>query len=109
MVCPAVSEERCWNHRLMNVLDTLPKKLQAEARALLTQIPYAETRAEAERQKRAFQAWATKKGVAAAGRRLEGDWERLGTLSAFPQGHWKHPPATHAVASPLAAGRVPAA
>jgi transposase-like protein len=85
-VFPAVSEQRCWNHRLMNVLDTLPKKLQAEARALLTQIPYAETRAEAERQKRAFQAWATKKDVAAAGRRLEEDWERLVTFYAFPEG-----------------------
>ena len=31
----------------MNVLDTLPKTRQAEARALLTKIHYAETRAEA--------------------------------------------------------------
>jgi hypothetical protein len=34
----------------VNVLDTLPQKLQGEARALLTQIPDAATRAEAERQ-----------------------------------------------------------
>jgi len=33
----------------VNVLDTLPQKLQGEGRALLTQIPYAETREEAER------------------------------------------------------------
>jgi hypothetical protein len=61
----------------VNVLDTLPKTRQAEARARLTKIPYAETRAEAEHFKRGFQAWATKQGVAAAGRRLEEDWERL--------------------------------
>jgi hypothetical protein len=32
-------EQRCWNHRLENVLDTLPKKLQAEAREPLTTLP----------------------------------------------------------------------
>ena len=34
-----------------------PAQRQAEARSLLTKIPYAETQEEAERQKRAFQAW----------------------------------------------------
>jgi len=105
-VFPMVSEQRCWNHRLVNVLDTLPKKLQAEARALLTKIPYAQTRAEAERQKRAFQAWATKKGVAAAGRRLEEDWDRLVTFYAFPKEHWKHLRTTNVVESPFAAVRL---
>ena len=62
-----------WNHRIVNVLDALPKKLQAQARELLTKIPYAE----AEQQKRQFQAWATKKGAATAARRLDEDWERL--------------------------------
>jgi hypothetical protein len=38
---------------------------------LLTTFPYAAT--EAERLKRGFQAWATKKGMAAAGRRLDED------------------------------------
>ena len=105
-VFPTVGEQRCWNHRLVNVLDTLPKTLQAEARELLTTIPYADTRAEAERQKRAFQAWATKKGVAAAGRRLEDDWERLVTFYAFPKEHWKHLRTTNVVESPFAAVRL---
>jgi putative transposase len=105
-VFPTVGEQRCWNHRLVNVLDTLPKKLQAEARELLTKIPYAKTRGEAERQKRAFQAWATKKGVAAAGRRLEEDWERLVTFYAFPKEHWKHLRTTNVVESPFAAVRL---
>jgi transposase-like protein len=105
-VFPMVSEQRCWNHRLVNVLDTLPKKLQAEARALLTTIPYAPTRAEAERQKRAFQAWVTQKGVAAAGRRLEEDWERLVTFYVFPKEHWKHLRTKNVVESPFAAVRL---
>jgi hypothetical protein len=90
----------------VNVFDTLPKKLQAEARAWLTKIPYAATRAEAERLKRAFQAWATKKGVAGAGRRLEEDWERLVTFYAFPKEHWKHLRTTNVVESPFAAVRL---
>ena len=105
-VFPTVREQRCWNHRLVNVLDALPKTLQAEARALLTKIPYVETRAEAERQKRAFQAWATKKGVAAAGRRLEEDWERLVTFYTFPKDHWKHLRTTNVVESPFAVVRL---
>ncbi len=105
-VFPMVREQRCGNHRLVNVLDTLPKTLPAEARALLTKIPYAQTRAEAERQKRAFQAWATKKGVAAAGRRLEEDGDRLVTFYAFPKEHWKHLRTTNVVESPFAAVRL---
>lgn len=105
-VFPMVSEQRCWNHRLVNVLDTLPTKLHAEARALLTTIPYAPTRAEAERLKRGFQVWATKKGVAVAGRRLEEDWERLVTFYAFPNEHWKHLRTTNVVESPFAAVRL---
>jgi len=105
-VFPTVGEQRCWNHRLVNVVDTLPTQLQSEARDLLTKIPYAETRAEAERQKRVFQAWATKKGGAAAGRRLDEDWERLVTFYAFPKEHWKHLRTTNVVESPFAAVRL---
>jgi putative transposase len=105
-VFPTVREQRCWNHRLVNVLDTLPKQRQAEAREWLTKIPYAETRADAERLKRGFQTWATKKGVTTAGRRLEEDWERLVTFYAFPQEHWKHLRTTNVVESPFAAVRL---
>ena len=105
-VFPTVGEQRCWNHRIVNVLDVLPKKLQVEARELLTKIPYAETRAAAERQQREFQTWATKKGVAAAGRRLEEDWGRLVTFYAFPTEHWKHLRTTNVVESPFAAVRL---
>ena len=66
-VFPMAAEQRCWNHRLLNLLDKVPTRLQAEAKSLLTKIPYAETREAAERQKLAFQTWATKKGVAAVG------------------------------------------
>jgi putative transposase len=105
-VFPTVAEQRCWNHRLLNVLDKLPLKLQAEARTLLTAIPYAASREAAERAKRVFQAWAAKKGVAAVGRLLDTDWERLVAFYAFPQAHWKHLRTSNVVESPFAAVRL---
>jgi transposase-like protein len=104
-VWPATREQRCWNHKLLNVLDQLPPKVQAEARALLKAIPYASTRAEAERRRDAFakryRRWYPK-AVAV----LEDDWERLVTFYDFPEPHWKHLRTTNVVESPFAAVRL---
>lgn len=105
-VFPEAKEQRCWNHRLLNLLDKLPLKRQAEARSLLTKIPYAETREEAEQQKRAFQAWCTKRGHAEVGRALDRDWERMVTFYQFPREHWKHLRTSNPVESPFAAVRL---
>jgi putative transposase len=105
-VFPEAAEQRCWNHRLLNLLDKLPVARQAEARDLLTKIPYAATREEAERQKRAFQAWCTKHGHAEVGRALDRDWERLVTFYQFPREHWKHLRTSNPVESPFAVVRL---
>jgi len=105
-VFPEAKEQRCWNHRLLNILDKLPLKRQAEARSLLTKIPYAETREDADRQKRAFQAWCTKHGHAEVGRALDRDWERMVTFYQFPREHWKHLRTSNPVESPFAAVRL---
>jgi putative transposase len=105
-VFPDAAEQRCWNHRIVNILDKLPLKEQAAARSLLTKIPYAETREEAERQKRAFQAWAPKRGQAEVGRALDRDWERMMTFYQFPREHWKHLRTSNPVESPFAAVRL---
>jgi transposase-like protein len=105
-VFPEAKEQRCWNHRVLNVLAKLPLKRQAAARSLLTKIPYAETRADAERQKRAFQALCTKHGHADAGRALDRDWERMVTFYDFPREHWKHLRTSNPVESPFAAARL---
>src|SRR5215467_13223181 len=60
----------------------------------------------AERQKRAFQTWATKKGVAAVGQALDHDWDRLVTFYQFPKAHWKHLRTTNPIESPFAAVRL---
>jgi transposase-like protein len=41
---PTAAEQRCWNHKIINVLDAIPTKHQAEATTLLKTMPYAETR-----------------------------------------------------------------
>jgi len=43
-VWPETREQRCWNHKLVNVLDALRQKVQSMARELLCAIPYAPTR-----------------------------------------------------------------
>jgi transposase-like protein len=48
-VWPETREQRCWVRRLANVLDKLPKRLQAKAKRALHDIMNAETREDAER------------------------------------------------------------
>jgi len=104
-VWPAAAEQRCWNHKLVNVLDKLPKKEQAAARRLLKAIPYAPTRAEATRQREAF-AKRYRRWYPKAVEALEDDWERLVTFYDFPEPHWKHLRTSNVIESPFAAVRL---
>src|SRR5262249_19247173 len=83
-VFPEDKEQRCWNHRILKILDKLPLKRQAEARSLVTTIPYAAMREAAKQAKRIFQAWAAKRGQAEAGQALDRNWERLGRVLSVP-------------------------
>jgi putative transposase len=105
-VFPEAKEQRCWNHRIMNVLNKMSKPQQAQARVLLTRIPYAKTRQEAEKLKREFQAWCRKRSLEGAAELLDRDWERMLTFYGFPQEHWQHLRTTNIVESPFAAVRL---
>ena len=104
-VWPEVAEQRCWNHKMRNVLDRLPKREQVEAKQLLRAVVYAPTRAEAVKARQAFEkrygAWYPK-AVAA----LEDDWDRIVTFYDFPEAHWKHLRTTNVVESPFASVRL---
>ena len=89
-VFPQAEEQRCWNHRILNVLDKLPKKAQAHAKIMLRALVYAETREEAKRLKRTFQGWCQGQGYTAAAQVLDQDWERMVTFYRFPKDHWIH-------------------
>jgi transposase-like protein len=47
-IYPASAEQRCWNHKMMKVLDQVPRKEQAKVKAWLRKMMYAETRAACE-------------------------------------------------------------
>jgi transposase-like protein len=102
---PQLAEQRCWNHRIINVLDALPKKYQAEARTLLCAMPYAETQAACETLRAQFTA-RYHKVTPKAGERLADDWERLVTFYQFPREHWPHLRTSNVVESPFATVRL---
>jgi transposase-like protein len=102
---PQLAEQRCWNHRITNVLDALPKKRQAEARTLLCAMPYAETQAACEALKAEFTTRYRRLAPKAV-ERLGDDWERLVTFYQFPREHWPHLKTTNVVESPFATVRL---
>jgi len=104
-VWPQTAEQRCWNHKIVNVLDKLPKKVQPQARALLKEIPYAPSRPEAEQRRDAF-VKRYRDRYADAVNCLMSDWERMVSFYAFPEEHWKHLRTTNVVESPFAAIRL---
>jgi transposase-like protein len=104
-IYPESAEQRCWNHKLLNVLDQLPRREHPAARALLCQLPYAETRDQCERLRRQF-AERYGRRFPKAVETLERDWDRMVTFYRFPREHWKHLRTTNVVESPFAAVRL---
>ena len=105
-VYPEAAEQRCWNHKILNVLDKLPKREQAQAKLLLCRIPYSQSRKEAERLRSIFSTWCHERAHQAASEALERDWERMVTFYDFPREHWQHLRTTNPVESPFAALRL---
>lgn len=105
-VYPEAAEQRCWNHKILNVLDKLPRRQQPLARPLLAAMAYAPTRTEAEQARLRVEAWCQKRGYTAAVETLRRDWDRMVTFYQFPKEHWIHLRTTNVVESPLAALRL---
>jgi transposase-like protein len=105
-VYPEAGEQRCWNHRIVNVLDRVPKKKQEQVKVWLRELMYAPTRERADEQKGKFQFWCAGQGFGEAGKLLEEDWERLVTYYDYPKDHWVHLRTTNPVESPFASVRL---
>jgi putative transposase len=58
-VYPGVMEQRCWNHKVMNVLDKLPQKAQTQGKLSLQRIFSVESLADAEAKRKLFTNWCT--------------------------------------------------
>jgi transposase-like protein len=102
---PTGQEQRCWNHKIRNVLDAMPKRVRNEAGVLLKQIPYAETREECERRRDAF-IMRYRKEYSKAVETLQRDWDRMVTFYSFPKEHWVHLRTTNIIESPFASIRL---
>ena len=104
-VWPETREQRCWCHKMANVLDKLPKRLQGKAKEMLREIMYAETRKEAQGHVGAFVERFSPKQPRAVDC-LTKDSEALFTLFDFPAEHWKHLRTTNVIESPFATVRL---
>ena len=104
-VWPDTREQRCWVHRLANVLDKLPKRLQPKAKQALHAIMNAPTRAEAEAGIDAFVAEYDAKYPKAVAS-LRRDHAHLLTFYDFPAEHWRHLRTTNIIESPFATVRL---
>jgi putative transposase len=105
-VFPEAAEQRCWNHRTVNILDRIKKDAQATAKHLITKIAYADDKKTATKAKETFDAWCTKTDHEAAAQLLEKDWDRMLTFMDFPKEHWIHLRTTNPIESPFGALRL---
>ena len=100
-VYPEAREQRCWVHKLRNVLDKLPKRLQPRAKELLHEIMEAPDRKSAQegmvRFKEEFDAKYPK-----AVECLTKEPDTLFTFFDFPAEHWRHLRTSNPIESPFA-------
>ena len=89
-VFPETRHQRCWNHRTLNILDKLPKRLHGDARKRMHAMYIAETRHECTRLRDEYCAELRAQGQQRAAECLERDWDDFTAFFDFPQEHWVH-------------------
>ena len=104
-VSPATREQRCWVHKTANVLNKMPKHVQAKAKAMVQDIWMAGTKADAEVAFDLFVATFEAKYPKAA-QCLAKDREVLLAFYDFPAEHWVHIRTTNPIESTFATVRL---
>jgi len=88
-VFPETQGQRCWKHKIANVLDKLPKRLQARAKEQLQEFMYAPDRGSALEEITVFeQEYGARYPKAVE--TLTKDQDRMLTFFDFPAEHWPH-------------------
>jgi len=82
-------EQRCWVHKIANVLDKLPKRLQPKVKSMLHEMMSAEKESDAVLVFKDFQHEFHEKYPKAV-KCLADDWKELTTFFSFPAMHWQH-------------------
>jgi transposase-like protein len=103
-VFPETKEQRCWFHKIANVLAALPKSAHPSAKKALAEIWSAEDRDHARRAVAAFKlAYGTKFPKAAA--KITDDVDELLRFYDYPAEHWIHLRTTNPIESTFATVR----
>ena len=103
-VFPTTREQRCWFHKIANVLGALPKSAHPGAKKALAEIWNAEDRAHALDAVSAFTAaYGAKFGKAVA--KITDDLDELLAFYDFPAEHWIHLRTTNPIESTFATVR----
>ena len=104
-VFPETREQRCWFHKIANVLNALPKSAQPGAKAALAEIWNAEDRDHAATAAKAFAAdYGVKWPKAAA--KITDDLDVLLAFYDYPAEHWIHLRTTNPIESTFATVRL---
>src|SRR5215216_3253547 len=104
-VFPETQEQRCWFHKIANVLNALPKSAQPGAKAALTEIWNAEDKTQAQAAAKAFAAdYGVKWPKAAA--KITDDLDVLLAFYDYPAEHWIHLRTTNPIESTFATVRL---
>lgn len=104
-VWPQAAEQRCWNHKLRNVVDAVPLKQQPDVLVAMQRMAATESVADAEHERQRFHRDYRRRFPKACDR-LDRDWGRMLTYYQFPKEHWRHLRTTNVVESPFAAVRL---
>jgi transposase-like protein len=103
-VFPTTQEQRCWFHKIGNVLAALPKSAHPGAKRALAEIWNAEDREHARRAVAAFKlAYGAKFAKAVA--KITDDLDELLAFYNFPAEHWVHLRTTNPIESTFATVR----
>ena len=94
-------EQRCWVHKNANVLDKLPKRLQADAKSLLHEMMKAEKESDALKARQSFEKLYSEKYPKAV-ECLVKSWTELTTFFHYPAMHWQHLRTTNPIESSFA-------
>lgn len=104
-VFPETAEQRCWWHKIGNVLAALPKSVHKDAKAALAEIYQAQDREHAQAAAQAFAAAYGAKWPKAAAKITE-DLDVLLAFYDFPAEHWVHLRTTNPIESTFATVRL---
>jgi transposase-like protein len=98
-------EQRCWIHKMGNILNDLPKRVQPRAKGMLREIMYAETLSDAGNAKKKFLDEFHAKYPKAA-ECLKKDWSELTAFFTLPATHWTHLRTTNPIESTFSTVRL---